>query len=346
MRINIFKSRTEAYLTAERIIDTDWDTISQKLVQFNQVPTKEDAQMFNLWEFLPMGSAEEGRKYKYDPISKKSIKTEWTLIPNTVRRCANNVVGLWGMVLDYDGTKSIIDACQDVDGLEYVCYTSFRHTPEHNKFRIVLPFSRMMTHAEFIDKEDDMRACFPFVDPASFSMSQAIYFHSGPSLLNKEHISFINHGHLISPDDFKSVKKPVAIQQPTKNNLYSQFNTFSPSVLLMRQAAIKSSLRTCKGIRRGVSSGNGGGLTLAVICKSFGLSFSDFQSICMTAADADSSMRDSAVQQAVWDDVSTDRITRDVRDAFIQRYGGTPFQTNYTKLKAPVTPTKPQTIRK
>lgn len=199
MIITLFKSEWDAYTTDDQVIDGDWDSIATALMFFHQRRKKEDAPMFNLWEFDPDG--EPGRKY----INKE--KTQWNELPGTVRRCADNALGVWGLVLDCDAQLTMEEAIESVAGLDYVLYSSFRHSSVQDKFRIVLPFTRMMTRIEFEAKREDIKKCFPLVDNASFSRSQAIFLHSGanPSIA----IAMRGHGAKINPDDFITSVRPV-----------------------------------------------------------------------------------------------------------------------------------------
>ena len=118
MIISLFNSVYDAYVTPNRVINEDWEVIQEILCNFNEVKEKEDAPMFNLWEFKTLDEgAELGRKWQYKDGKKTSSYTE---IPNTVRRCKENAKGVWGIVLDYDGGKTIAEAEAELVGLEYV----------------------------------------------------------------------------------------------------------------------------------------------------------------------------------------------------------------------------------
>ena len=305
MIISLLQSVTKAYLTPKDIIDTDWDNIAQRLMVFNRRTAKAYAPMFNLWSFDVNG--EQGRKYIYI----NNEKTEdFNYIPKTIRRCKDNALGLWGLVLDCDSQLTIEQAIQQVDGLEYVLYTSFRHSAAQDKFRIVLPFTRMMTKLEFKAKMDDIKQCFPLVDNASFSESQPIYMHSGPDA--NLAIALRGRGAMLDPAMFKDapVKQFTA---PTSTIAAAPASSYT--------AAIKTSLQTCSNVSR---SGANEGILLANICRSAGLSYFDFQQICLQVARADSSLRTDDVQQQFWALVGKDaRVTKDVRDKFILDHNGT-----------------------
>lgn len=291
-----------------------WDDIVKKLTYFNESKTKEQTPMFNLWQFKTLkDGAELGRKYDYDTEGNK-LET-YKELPNTIRRCAKNAIGLWGLVLDYDGKKTIEEALIEMDGIECVIYTTFRHTLDLHKFRVVMPFTRMVSLEEFELVQEDMHHCFPFADAASFSISQAIYLHSG---LDKS-ISISGHlsGNKIDPDIFVATEKEEqSIKQDSTSTSMDQyeFNKY--------QISIMNSLLTCRDIHRGATKTNGGGLTLALICKSIGVTFDVFQQVCSTVTSSDSCLRDNATQRQIWNEVVGDRITRQKRDKFILENNG------------------------
>jgi len=297
----------------ENQVTADWEEIAEFLLAFNKTPSKESTPMFNMWQFKTIEEgAELGRKYH------DKSKQTWDYTPNTIRRCRNNVLGLWGLVLDYDGKKTIEEAVMDLDGLECVLYTTFNHTPEKNKFRVVIPFSRMLPADEFENRSEDITELFEYVDPASFSMSQAIYLHSG----NEQYaMSFHMAGESIDPFGFKiNPPKPVVEGRPTH---YSSL--ISDASRDRYKTAVLASLYSCQNIRRGCNNKEAGGLGLSLLVKSVGGSYADFCDICSIAAGADSSMRDPIVQRATWDAVTTEKATKEFRDKFIQAYRGLPL---------------------
>jgi hypothetical protein len=195
MILTIFKNTTEARVA--EVIDDDWNHIIKLLLEHDPSPIKEDVLMYNLVEFRTADDplCEPGRRYHYV----NGQKTEkYDIIFNTVRRCKNNVVGLWGIILDYDGGATVEQAITQLTGLEYVLYTTFRHSPELNKFRVVIPFSRPLLAADIRGRQRDIRSLFPQVDAASFSMSQSFYFHSGAT----DPIAYHNQGTIIDPYEF------------------------------------------------------------------------------------------------------------------------------------------------
>ena len=205
MILTIYRSEWEAYTRPEQICDADWDDIAKILLDFHQANKKENVSMFNLWELNLSG--ELGRK-----LDKKT--GQYTELPGTIRRCSDNLVGLHGLVLDFDANLTMDEAIKEVDGFEYVIYTTFNHSKAQHKFRLVLPFTRMMTVEEFELKVEDMKSIWPKADRASFTKSQAIFFHSGKN--SKDAIAFRYPGSKIDPDIFINTK-PAQVQLRTQN---------------------------------------------------------------------------------------------------------------------------------
>lgn len=304
MILTLFKSEWEAYTTEDQIIDANWEDIAQALMIFNQRASKEEAPMFNLWQFDHYG--QPGRHYH------NKLRETWDEIPGTIRRCADNAIGLWGLVLDCDSKLTMEQAVKEVEGLDFVLYSTFNHSDKQDKFRVVIPFTRMMTKEEFELKREDMKICFPLIDTASFSKSQAIFLHSG--LNEKQAIALRGNGAKINPDDF--IDKPIVIKEII-DKVYQ-----SPTIDQKEYYAKKiiESLLTCRNVNR---SGPGEGITLAAICRSAGLEFHEFSSICQITARDSSSLRTLDVQQQFWGLVGPDcKITRETRDKFITAHGG------------------------
>ena len=304
MILTIYKSEWEAYTRPDQIIDASWDDIADMLCDFNQKDKKEDVLMFNLWELNPNG--EQGRKYLDE------LKETWDYRPGTIRRCTENLVGLHGLVLDFDNHLTIDQAIQQVEGLEYVIYTTFNHSEAKHKFRIVIPFTRMMTLEEFEMKVDDMKACWPKADNASFSKSQAIFFHSGKD--PKQAIAFRYSGAKIDPDMFISKAPAIIIPNPI---------VYVPQTDQQKEAykqMIYNSLLTCSNVNR---SGPGEGVLLCNICRSAGFTFDEFSAMCNMIGREGSSIKTIDVQKQFWILVGDKAKVRAItRDAFINAHGG------------------------
>jgi hypothetical protein len=187
----------------QSVFDLEWDELAQVLLYRRNVKNREDAGLFNLIAFKDINdpTVQLGRKYIY----KNGVRTErYFEIENTVRRCKENALEYHGLLLDYDGHKTINEVKELLDGLEYVIYTTFRHTPQKERFRVVLPFSNPISTADFEARKLDISDTFEGIDPASLNTSQCFYFHSGA-----HPYTHWNKGVMINPYDFKVIEKPI-----------------------------------------------------------------------------------------------------------------------------------------
>jgi energy-coupling factor transporter ATP-binding protein EcfA2 len=103
-------------------------------------------------------------------------------------RCTANVefADLLCLDIDNDPTKlkggepfTIDKAKVAFNGLTYALYTSFNHRNDDkhsvDKFRVVLPLNFPVTYEEFTERKQAMKKLFPFIDPASLSISQPFF---------------------------------------------------------------------------------------------------------------------------------------------------------------------------
>ena len=193
MIISTFKSVQKAYVDLR--LDLPWAELSELLMHHYDVNSKEEVELYNMVDFKT-SDYELGRKYHYVNGERQETYDE---IPNTVRRCKNNMVSISGIVLDFDKDQSIEQTIDELDGLEYVLYTTFRHTLDNHRFRVVIPFSRPLLAEDVAGRQKDIKTMFPNVDNASFSVSQSFYFHSG----KEDNIAYHNKGVMIDPYIFE-----------------------------------------------------------------------------------------------------------------------------------------------
>jgi hypothetical protein len=314
MHLSIFKSTTKAWV--EAAVEDTWDNVADILLVHCGASSKDEVPMYNIVQFKTLDdpTVEWARRYKYVNGERTG---EYTLIPNTVRRCKDNVISYSGIVLDVDKTMSMEDAVVAYDGLEYVLYTTWSHTPEHHKFRIIIPFSRDIPKAELLGRRDSIKQVFPDVDPASFSVSQSFYFHSG----NTNPFSIRVRGEMIDPYRFEYVEPPT--YEPTE---YHSESTLDDEYKEAYKQAVVKSLLSCSGLHyAGSNNSNLGVLTLVSICKSIGISFNEYDSICSQMAGSDSSLRKSDIRRSAWNNWTGDRIKKETRDKFIKAYNGNPI---------------------
>ncbi len=306
MILTLFESVQKAYTRPELILDTNWYEIAVYLTRFNRCEKKEDMMLFNLWEFDPQG--EPGRKYKYENQERTEVYEE---IPDTIRRCKSNAKGVWGLVLDFDGARTIREVQQDFDAFEYILYTTFRHTEDQHKFRVVLPLRRRASREEIRRKAQAFAETFQEVDHASFSESQSFYLHSGPV----EGYAYYNPGIFLDPDWFEDQKEVIAV--PKANYEFDGDSDQYKEDLIQ-------SLITCSGLHYAGVGTNHGVLTLVALCKSAHMTYEDFNMICANIADSTSSLQQEKQRKAAWKAWAPfNGITAKVREDFIKAYGGT-----------------------
>lgn len=304
-------------------LDMSWDEISDLLITHNDVATKTDAELYNMVEFKDVTdpTKELARRYHYIDNVKQET---YDLIPNTVRRCKNNVLSITGIVLDVDEKMNIDTVIELLDGIEYVLYTTFRHTEDTHKFRVVIPFNRPLLKDDIEGRQKDIIDTFPGVDNASFTVSQSFYFHSGKN----DNIAFRNKGIMIDPYSFKYNPPPVYVAPE-----YTNTTELDDEQLERYRQAVVTSLQSCSGLHyAGKGDNNKAVLTLVSICKSIGLSFNEYDSICANIADATSELKKPNVRHSAWVSWSGDRVRKETRDKFIKDYGGRPV-----KIETPIT---------
>jgi hypothetical protein len=315
MILTTFKSVKQAYVDLR--LDMPWLELADLLLTHNDIEKKTDVELYNMLEFktLTDPTVELGRKFHYI----NGIKQEtYDLIPGTIRRSKNNVVAMHGIVLDVDEYMNIEQAIDTLDGLEYVLYTTFRHTLEKHKFRIVIPFSQPLKAEDIECRQQDIIDTFPGVDNASFTVSQCFYFHSG----KQDNIAYHNKGVMIDPYDFKY--QPVIVNTPAPVKI--QFNDIDDEQLQAYKIAVVDSLLSCSGLHyAGKGDNNKGVLTLISICKSIGLSYNEFDHICNQIADSSSELKKQNVRHDAWVSWPGDRVRKETRDRFIKNYNGKPI---------------------
>jgi hypothetical protein len=312
MIVTLFKSVQKAYTTKDWIIDADWPTIATFLTTFNQCSKKEDMQLFNLWQFDVNG--EPGRRRIYE----NGVATEnYETIPNTIQRSKKNAQACWGLVLDYDGEARIDETIADLTriGCAFAIYTTFRHTEETHKYRIVLPFRSAATPNQLKKKEASISETFQKVDHASFSQSQSFYLHSGPCPLVA--YSAIFDGEFLDVDWFEDEPEvEIEKREMPKSEFTGDRNVYKEMLI--------DSLATCSGLHYANEASKHGVLTLVALCKSADFTFAEFDTICQNMADPTSSLQNPNLRKSAWYGWTPfSGITAKVREEFISAYGGT-----------------------
>ena len=318
MIISTFRSVNKAYV--EDVIDEHWDDIAELLMTHIKAENKTDVPLYNLVEFKSPDnpSVEPARLYKYID-GMRDPSGEYDILPGTVRRCKANVVALWGIVLDVDEQQTIEQTMELLAGLEYVLYTTFRHTSEKHKFRVVIPFSEPLLAEDIDGRKAAIIETFPGVDAASFTVSQSFYFHSG----NTDSIVYHSEGAMLNPYDFEYREHVVYVAQgSTRSN-----TEMDPEFADAYKKAVYASLKSCSGLHyAGKGANSGAGLVLVSICKSIDMDFATFDNLCESISAPDSQLRNAATRAAVWSGWSGNKVRRETRDKFLKEYGGQPVR--------------------
>ena len=324
MIITTFKSIGKAYVDLS--IDQSWVEHAQLLQEHYKASAKDQVPMFNLAEFKQPDDpfVERARRYHgrvVDGQFMRDANGAYDELPDTVRRCKGNLVSISGIVLDVDEAMTIETAMTMLEPLEYVLYTTFRHTPEKHKFRIVIPFARPLLAADIPGKQASIMSTFPGVDNCSFTQSQSFYFHSG----NVERIAYHNKGIILDPYDNFEYTPPKIYSVPTPEQPIS--TAMTPAQATAYKDAVVASLNTCSGLHyAGKGQSNHAVLTLISICRSIGLSFTEYNAICKQIAHPESALTSEAIRVAAWTGWAGDKIRRQNRDEFIAAYGGKPIR--------------------
>lgn len=307
MIVTLFPSVSKAYIedAGDVVEDLSWEDFVEILLDRQNVQEKEQGTLYNLALFKKIGdpTALLGRK----KIFKNGEWTgEYKYFENTVRRCKDNLVAISGILLDFDKDVKIEDVIDEYDGIEYVLYTTFNHTFQNHRFRMVIPFTQVLFAQDIQKKKESIKQTFKGVDDASFSASQSFYFHAG----HNDSIAFHHKGYMIDP--YSDFVDGVVVED---NKVAKEFNTDFELDPVYQQKILES-LLSCNGLRYPNA------LTLVAICKTYGLGFNDFNDVCSKISDYDSSLiKMPGCRKDLWNSEYT-RITKDKRDKFIKEHGG------------------------
>lgn len=307
MIVNLFNSVREAYVTPNSIINDGWDTIAEFLTEHHKCKSKDEMQLFNFWQFNMKG---EQRRIYHD-----FTKQTWNYESGTIRRCKDNAEGVWALMLDYDGKDTIYNVINDLNGIKFVLYTSFRHSTSKHKFRVVIPFENMVTIEKFKSKLHSIANTFTSVDSASFSISQSFYLHCSPS--KETAFSYIGVGEFIDIDMFDDT---IIEEQPV--NTIEQLKTEYTGNTDYYKNIMIDSLATCGGLHYAGESSKYGVLVLVGLCRSAGMNINEYNILCANMAAPESELSHEAVRLSAWYGWTGNKITKEVREEFIKVYGG------------------------
>jgi hypothetical protein len=317
MILSNYKSVKNAYIDAssQNVFDMDWEEMVAFLSYHRKAEKKDDVELFNLGEFKTLAdpTCELGRKYHY--VNGERQET-FDPIPNTIRRCKENLIQIWGIVLDFDSNVTILDAMDKYNEYEWVLYTTFRNLTEKNekgeliqKFRMVLPFSNPLMRDDIPKYRRSIEQMFPDVDGASFSVSQTFYYHSGPYPFTHH-----NRGRIIDP----YTEYIITLDPNTQSQSY-EGEILSSEEMGSYKKGVMDSLRSCRDVHyRSI-------VALATICKSIQMTWPEFDMLVDQISATGSALNKRSVRQQVWGSVTTTHCRAQTRDEFIKNHNGKPF---------------------
>lgn len=96
-----------------------------------------------------------------------------------IRRCAENVVSVGILILDYDGTLSIRQVREQLRNYRHAGYTSFSHRSAGKRgrdcFRVYAPLATPVTPQQLRERSIALKLYFRGADPSSLSISRHFY---------------------------------------------------------------------------------------------------------------------------------------------------------------------------
>ena len=255
--MNSYTSTIKAYVDVDNANDVlGWDAAINQFTEFSGYIPKEETMLFNLVLFKTVG-AEEGRI--------EHANGDIVYFGNTIRRCKANVIAITGIVLDIDNKESNVWTIEkfmaEYPGLRYILFTTHRHQDDRHRFRVIIPFSQPLLAEDIPEFEESIKQVFPAVDNASFTCSQAFYYHAMMPGSTATPRAFAVDGYVIDPyNDFIRRPKPVIVPKPREE--------FTGDTSIWTNK-VRKSIATIKDIHyAGGEAGKHGILSIACACKS------------------------------------------------------------------------------
>lgn len=309
MYLTIFEAVEQAYIEQGNNFDAEWVDVVALLCDLHVTEDKAAVPLFNLLEFKKEG-ATEGRRYVYENGEKTD---EFTTRPGTIRRAKENLVAWHGVVVDFDHGATIEETIERLKPFEFLLYTSFSHTAESHRFRVIIPFLEPLTATEMEERVDNFMLALDGCDRCSFSFSQSFYLYSAhPDRKDNARIHY-NQG------EFMDAKKIPATVAPVVE--YREPVEFTGDAEVYNKMLLEA-LNRCSGVRYSGNVGRQHGVTLVRLCKSIEMNYTQFVDLIGRISAADSSLRVEATRKQLWGSVGVSGgITRKVRDDFLSAYG-------------------------
>lgn len=149
--ITLFDSVVDVGVYSRNQYKMTWSDLESLLTHHNESGSKEDNQLFVPASF-EMGAT----------------------------RSKHNVLSYSCLILDYDDGTHPNYWLQEFPEYQCIIYSSYSHSKELAKFRVVIPLDEPITVQEFSKYRELLKFKFKDADPASFSASQAFYLPSCP----------------------------------------------------------------------------------------------------------------------------------------------------------------------
>lgn len=290
MKINTYKSVREAYIHPDEIVSASFEEFVE-FAMANQVclENKEAGQLFNMCSFIE--NPEPPSAEHFNPESTPHERT------SLIRRCKANVQEIYALLLDVDGNLTLAEAVEKWHAFEFFVYSTHGNSAQKEKFRLVMPLGTPVSRDAFDERHTALCEFFG-VDKASFTISQAFYWPSYSPANADIRFAYHNKGEvrfdamLLPKEDIsRNIVAPPQFapgeQDPLANQIYETFMS-------------GSNLRYADA------------LTLAVICKSKGISEAAWRSLVLNISGLDSSLRNGEADlDKMWKDAYAAQIRND-----------------------------------
>ena len=270
MKINLclYNSIYEAYVHKDDQIEctfeelVDYFTEEQKLLE-----DKTDGLLFNCC------------RYKTDYESPESVKNGRSPVTDYIRRCKENVESISCLLLDVDGTMSLEESIKQWQDYEFLVYSTHSNSAEKEKFRLVIPLETPLTLKEFDTRHESM--CKEFsVDGASFTISQCFYLPSYN--YNNKDLAYVYWNK-------SQLRYDAMVLEKEEINYNIQFEKPNFDEKHPMAQSIYLTLMTGSDLHYSDA------LSLAILCKSKGLSVHEYKQIVYKIANQDSDLRTKKV---------------------------------------------------
>jgi hypothetical protein len=269
INLNLYRSVQEAYVHRdEQILCEFGDLVDFFREQQRELTDKTAGLLFNCCQYR-----EDFSNPAWIAAHETRPRTEF------VRRCRDNVQAITCLLLDVDGTMTLEEAVAQWADWEFLIYSTHSHQEQQARFRLVIPLARALTREEFDARHSAMCGEFQ-VDGASFTISQAFYLPSY-SRTNRDQ-AFIHwnqaarryDAHQLAQEEIRQARYQLAASD------------------LVRTPIATSIVRT---LMTGSDLHYADALTLAVVCKSNGITEGEYVSIVDHIAAAESDLRSARV---------------------------------------------------